>query len=66
MSKGIVKHTVVALYLPSTCSSVGKRGKPGKADKIGEDFLSIYQDNNAYPENFFKTWRHTDKLNPET
>ena len=52
----------MALYLPSAFGRVGKRGKPSKAEEIYEDFLSIYQDNNAYPEDFVRTWRYMDKL----
>ena len=46
--RNIAEKAVMALYLPSAFGRVGKRGKPGKADEIYEDFVSIYQDHNTY------------------
>ena len=58
----VVEKTVMALYLPSAFGRVGKQGKLGKADEIYEDFVSRYQDNKAYPEDFVRTLRYTDRL----
>jgi hypothetical protein len=43
----IAEKVVMALYLPSAFGHVGKKGEPGKADEIYEDFLSRYQESNA-------------------
>ncbi len=47
VTRDTAEKVVMALYLPSACGHVGKRGKPGNADEIYEDFVSVYQDNNA-------------------
>ena len=52
----------MALYMPSAFGRVGKRGKPGKADEICEDFVSIYQGYNTYPTDIAKSWRYTDEM----
>jgi len=52
----------MALYMPSAFGRVGKRGKPGKAEEICEDFVSRYENNSAYPEDGFKTVGYTDKM----
>ena len=36
----------MSLYMPSAFGRVGKRGTPGKADEIYEDFVGRYQDSN--------------------
>ena len=36
----------MSIYLPSALGCVGKKGKPGKADEIFEEFISRYPDNN--------------------
>ena len=58
----IVEEAVMALYLPSAFGRVGKKGKPGKAEEIYEDFGSRYQDDNSYPTDLVRSWRYTDKL----
>jgi len=46
VTRNIVENVVMSLYLPSAFGRVGKKGKPGKADEIYEDFASRYQDTN--------------------
>ena len=56
----------MALYLPSVFGRVGTRGKPSRADAIYKDFVSRYQDNNAYPEDDLRTLPYTEKLKQRT
>ena len=58
----VAEKAVLALYLPSALGRVGKRGQPGKADDNYVDFISVYQDTNAYLEDDRVTLRFTDKL----
>ena len=44
VTRNTAEKVVMALYLPSAFGHVGKKGKPGKADEIYEDFVSRYQD----------------------
>ena len=60
--KHIVEKAVTAFYLPSAFGRVGKRGEPGKAKEIYEDFVSRCQDEYSYPTELVKSWRYTDKL----
>ena len=52
----------MALYLPSAFGRVGKRGKPGKADEIYEDFVSKYENIDMYPPDMIRTFRYVDRL----
>ena len=56
----------MALYLPSVFGRVGTRGKPSRAGAIYKDFVSRYQDNNAYPEDDLRTLPYTEKLKKRT
>ena len=47
VTRNIAEKVVTSLYMPSACGRVGKKGKPGKADAIYEDFVSRCQDNSA-------------------
>lgn len=61
----IAEKTAMALYMPSLFGSVGKRGKPGKADAMYEDFLSIYKKHQDPPPPKLgqdsELLRHTDR-----
>ena len=46
VTRNTPEKVVMSLYLPSAFGPVGKRGTPGKADEIYEDFVSRYQDSN--------------------
>ena len=46
VTRNTAEKVVMALYLPSAFWRVGKKGKPGRADNIYEDFINIYQDTN--------------------
>ena len=52
----------MALYLPSAFGRVGKRGKPGKADEIYEDFVSKYENIDMHPPDMIRTFRYVDRL----
>ena len=47
VTRNIVEKVVMSFYLPSAFGRVGKKGKPGKADEINEDFVSRYKDDSA-------------------
>ena len=47
VTRNIAEKMVMSLYLPSAFGRVGKKGKPGKADEIYEEFVSRYQDDSA-------------------
>ena len=60
--RNIAEKAAMALYMPSAFGRVGKRGKPGKADEIYEDFVSRYENNSDYREEGLKTLRYTDNM----
>ena len=40
VTRHIAEKVVMSLYLPSAFGRVGKRGKPGKADEMYDEFVS--------------------------
>ena len=48
VTRNIAEKVVMSLYLPSAFGHVGKRGKPGNADEMYDEFVSRYQDTTAY------------------
>ena len=43
VTRNTAEKVVMSLYLPSAFGRVGRKGKPGKADEIFEEFISRYQ-----------------------